>query len=241
MLDFERFQWLSFDCYGTLVDWETGISDAVADSLVSHDIRMSRSEILALFAEVEPQIQQGGRYLEYRRVLRRVVAMMGIKLGVQFSESEMNCLVDTIGSWPVFPDTRDALRAMKSRYNLAIISNVDDDLFAPTADALGSGTGRGGHRPAVRQLQARPQELPNRAGANGHPKGQVAAHRRKPVSRYCPGQRTRNRVRLGQSRTWTRRAAQHARQTPGRIWNFTTWRAWFARWVWSRVARRIQF
>ena len=136
MLDFERFQWLSFDCYGTLVDWETGISDAVADALDAHDIRMSRSEILALFAKVEPQIQQGGGYLEYRRVLRRVVAMMGIKLEVQFSESEMNCLVDTIGSWPVFPDTRDALRAMKSRYNLAIISNVDDDLFAPTAEAL---------------------------------------------------------------------------------------------------------
>ena len=137
LLDFDRFQWLSFDCYGTLVDWETGISDAVADSLVSHDIRMSRSEILALFAEVEPQIQQGGRYLEYRRVLRRVMAMIGIKLGVQFSESEMNCLVNTIGSWPVFADTRNALRVLKSQYNLAIISNVDDDLFAPTADLLG--------------------------------------------------------------------------------------------------------
>ncbi len=136
MLDFERFQWLSFDCYGTLVDWETGISDAVSDVLSSRDILMSRSEILALFAEVEPQIQQGGRYLEYRRVLRRVVAMIGIKLDVQFSESEMNCLVNTIGSWPVFPDTRDSLRSMKQRYNLAIISNVDDDLFAPTAEAL---------------------------------------------------------------------------------------------------------
>ena len=136
MLDFERFQWLSFDCYGTLVDWETGISDAVSDVLSSRDILMSRSEILALFAEVEPQIQQGGRYLEYRRVLRRVVAMIGIKLDVQFSESEMNCLVNTIGSWPVFPDTRDSLRSMKQRYNLAIISNVDDDLFAPTAEVL---------------------------------------------------------------------------------------------------------
>lgn len=136
MLDFERFQWLSFDCYGTLIDWETGISDAVADSLASLDIRMSRSEILALFAEIEPQIQQGGRYLEYRRVLRRVMAMIGIKLGAQFSESEMNCLVNSIGSWPLFPDTIRALRAMKSRYNLAIISNVDDDLFANTADAL---------------------------------------------------------------------------------------------------------
>ncbi len=137
MLDFERFQWLSFDCYGTLVDWETGISDAVADALGPHDIHMSRSEILALFAEVEPQIQQGGRYLEYRRVLRRVMAMIGVKLEIQFTESEMNCLVNTLGSWPVFLDTRDALRSMKSRYKLAIISNVDDDLFAPTADALG--------------------------------------------------------------------------------------------------------
>ncbi len=136
MLDFKRFEWLSFDCYGTLVDWETGISDAVADSLVAHDIRMPRSEILNLFSEVEPQIQQGGKYLEYRRVLRRVMAMIGIRLGVQFSESEMNCLVNTIGAWPVFPDTIDALRAMKSQYKLAIISNVDDDLFAPSADAL---------------------------------------------------------------------------------------------------------
>ena len=137
MLDFKQFEWLSFDCYGTLVDWETGISDAVADSIASHDIKMSRSEILKLFSEVEPQIQQGGRYLEYRRVLRRVMSMIGIRLGVQFSESEMNCLVDTIGEWPVFPDTIDALRAMKSRYKLAIISNVDDDLFAPSAAALG--------------------------------------------------------------------------------------------------------
>ena len=136
-MDFERFEWLSFDCYGTLIDWETGISDAVADSLASHDIRMSRSEILKLFSEVEPQIQQDGRYLEYRRVLRRVMAMIGIRLGVQFSESGMNCLVNTIGAWPVFPDTIDALRAMKSRYKLAIISNVDDDLFAPSAAALG--------------------------------------------------------------------------------------------------------
>ncbi len=137
MLEFDRFQWLSFDCYGTLVDWETGISGAVADALAPHDIRISGSEILALFAEVEPQIQQGGRYLEYRRVLRRVMAMIGIKLGVQFSESQMNCLVNTIGTWPVFSDTIDSLRAMKRDYKLAIISNVDDDLFAPTADALG--------------------------------------------------------------------------------------------------------
>ena len=95
MLDFKEFDWLSFDCYGTLIDWETGISDAVDAALRSHDIEMSRSEILELFAEVEPQIQVGTGYLEYRRVLRRVMAMIGIQLDFQFNESDLTCLADT--------------------------------------------------------------------------------------------------------------------------------------------------
>lgn len=137
MLDFERFQWLSFDCYGTLVDWETGISTAVADALNAHNIRLSKEEILSLFAAVEPEVQQGGDYSEYRTVLRRVMAIMGTRLGIEFSQREENCLVDTIGSWPVFPDSVEALRLMKTRYRLAVISNVDDDLFAPAARNLG--------------------------------------------------------------------------------------------------------
>ena len=137
MLDFDRFEWLSFDCYGTLVDWETGISDAVAVALGGHDMRLSKQEILGLFASVEPEVQQGGVYLEYRDVLCRVMAMIGVKLGVRLSKSEENCFVDTIGTWPIFPDTVEALRLMKKRYKLAIISNVDDDLFAPAARALG--------------------------------------------------------------------------------------------------------
>ena len=136
MLDFQHFEWLSFDCYGTLVDWETGISNAVDAALRSHDIGLSRSEILELFAEVEPQIQDGSGYLEYRRVLRRVMALIGITLEFQFTESDLTCLSDTLPSWPIFPDTTPSLRAMKAHYKLAIISNVDDDLFAKTADVL---------------------------------------------------------------------------------------------------------
>ena len=136
MLDFNEFDWLSFDCYGTLIDWETGISDAVGNALAGHDIHLSRPEILALFAEVEPQIQTGGGFLEYRRVLRRVMAMIGVQMGFQFTESDLTCLSDTLPSWPIFADTVPALRAMKSRYKLAIISNVDDDLFAQTAQVL---------------------------------------------------------------------------------------------------------
>lgn len=136
MLDFDRFQWISFDCYGTLIDWETGIAEAVAPVLASHGIRKSRAEILAIFADVEPRVQRAG-YLEYRRVLRRVMALIGRELGFQPSESELACLADALPDWPVFPDSVEALRALQSRFKLAVISNVDDDLFAGTAEALG--------------------------------------------------------------------------------------------------------
>ena len=137
MLDFGRFEWVSFDCYGTLVDWETGISGAVGEVLESHGVRMSRGEILGLFAEVEPRVQQGAEgFLRYREVLRRVMELIGSELGVELSESEMGCLADTLPDWPVFADTVGALRALNERYRLAVISNVDDDLFAGTAEAL---------------------------------------------------------------------------------------------------------
>ena len=136
-VDFDRFEWLSFDCYGTLVDWETGISDAATGVLAPHGVHVSKPEVLALFASVEPEVQQGGKFMEYRGVLRRVMQLMGDRVGVRLSEREETCLVDTIGTWPVFPDTIEALRLMKSRYKLAIITNVDDDLFAPAARTLG--------------------------------------------------------------------------------------------------------
>ena len=138
MLDFRRFEWVSFDCYGTLVDWETGISGAVGEVLASRGIGMSRGEILELFAEVEPRVQQGSQgYLRYREVLRRVMKLMGREMGDELSESELGCLADTLPDWPVFPDTVGAMEALKERYRLAVISNVDDDLFVRTGEGLG--------------------------------------------------------------------------------------------------------
>ena len=136
MLDFSRFEWLSFDCYGTLVDWESGISTAVDDVLRSHGAHRSRAEILALFADVEPRVQNSQDFLEYRGVLRRTMAAIGSEWGIQCTESDLDCLADTLPAWPVFADVTDALQALKARYKLAVISNVDDDLFAGTAHAL---------------------------------------------------------------------------------------------------------
>ena len=136
-LDFDRFEWVSFDCYGTLVDWETGISTAVGAVLESHGLRKSRAEALALFAAAEPRVQGSGDFMEYRTVLRRVMAAIGDDAGVQCSESELNCLWETLPGWPVFPEVPQALQELRAHSRLAVISNVDDDLFAGTARTLG--------------------------------------------------------------------------------------------------------
>ena len=136
MLDFERFEWVSFDCYGTLVDWESGIRAAVDGVLRSHGVRRSRDEILALFSDIEPRVQNAETYLTYRGVLRQVMAEIGSALDIRCNEPELDCLADSLGDWPIFPDVREALTALKSRYKLAVISNVDDELFAGTAEAL---------------------------------------------------------------------------------------------------------
>ncbi len=137
MLDFEQFEWVSFDCYGTLVDWETGICDAVAGVFARHGVRKSRSEILAMFSDAEPRVQSSGQFLEYRRVLRDVMEIMAWEASIRLPRAEADSLPDSLPNWPVFPDAASALTRMQQRYKLAIISNVDDDLFAGTAKALG--------------------------------------------------------------------------------------------------------
>ena len=135
--DFNDIEWVSFDCYGTLVDWETGISSAVSSSLESYGIRRTSAEILELFADVEPVVQSSGAFKEYRVVLREVMTLIGDRLGIRVAEADVDCLSGSLPHWPVFPDAGPALHTLKQRYRLAIISNVDDDLFAGSARALG--------------------------------------------------------------------------------------------------------
>ena len=115
MPETDRFEWISFDCYGTLVDWETGISDAVGAVLESRGVRKSRAGVLALFADAEPKVQGSGDYLEYRIVLRRVMEAIGAELGFECSESELGCLADTLPGWPVFAEVPERADGPESR------------------------------------------------------------------------------------------------------------------------------
>ena len=134
-LDFSKFEVLTFDCYGTLIDWETGILGALRPLLAKHAKQLPDEQLLTLYGELEAQIE-AGPYRRYREVLRRVVRGMGERLGFTPSEADMDSLPESLGAWPPFPDTVAALRRLKARHRLAIISNTDDDLFAQTAKLL---------------------------------------------------------------------------------------------------------
>ena len=135
MLDFSQYRVVSFDCYGTLIDWETGIFSALRPVLAAHGKGISDTELLKLYSELESEAEQGG-FHSYREVLQSVVRGFGERLGFKPSEAQVRSLPDSLADWRPFPDTVAALQKLKARYQLAIISNVDDDLFAATARHL---------------------------------------------------------------------------------------------------------
>jgi 2-haloacid dehalogenase len=136
MLDLARFKVLTFDCYGTMIDWETGIFSALRPILAAHTKHIPDNALLELYSELELKAEQG-EYLRYRDVLQSVVRAFGERLGFSPTIAEVRSLPESLANWQPFPDTVEALRKLKSRYQLAVMSNVDDDLFASTAPKLG--------------------------------------------------------------------------------------------------------
>ncbi len=135
-MDPDRFSLLTFDCYGTLVDWETGILDAARPVCRAHGADPSDAQVLSAFAAAE-HVAQGGPYRSYRDVLADTFRRMGGALGFRPSRREQEAFAGSPGRWPVFPDTVEALDQLARRYHLGIVSNVDDDLFAETQLRLG--------------------------------------------------------------------------------------------------------
>jgi len=136
MLDLSRFKVLTFDCYGTMIDWETGIFSALHPILAAHAKKITDSALLGLYSELEASAEQG-QFLCYRDVLQSVVRGFAERLGFSPTDAEIRSLPDSLARWQPFPDTVEALHKLKGRHQLAVISNVDDDLFATTAPKLG--------------------------------------------------------------------------------------------------------
>jgi 2-haloacid dehalogenase len=136
MIDFNHFTLLTFDCYGTLIDWERGILGAVRPLLERSGVKANDDTVLETYAAAEAKHEKGG-YVRYELVLRMVLAEMSLRLGFDVSPEEVLALPASIGRWRPFPDSVEALCRLKTRYKLAVVSNTDDRLFAATAKHLG--------------------------------------------------------------------------------------------------------
>ena len=139
--DFSRFQVITFDCYGTLIDWETGILTTVRKVLSTHQAEMHDLEILRLYSEFEAEAEaeaeaESGEFVPYREVLCRVVRDFASRVGFSPTQDEQQSLPNSVADWAPFPDTVQALHRLKTKFKLGIISNVDDELFSATARRL---------------------------------------------------------------------------------------------------------
>jgi 2-haloacid dehalogenase len=134
-MDFNHFTTISFDCYGTLIDWEAGILPVLRALLARHGESVPDASILELYGEFEAEAETGP-YQSYRDVLQSVVRGFAGHFHFDASSTEIRSLPESVPAWPPFPDTVPALRELQKRYKLAVISNIDGNIFAETRKHL---------------------------------------------------------------------------------------------------------
>jgi 2-haloalkanoic acid dehalogenase type II len=128
---------LTFDCYGTLIDWERGIGDALEAAARVDGVKLDRATALQVYHQIEPVVQ-AERYRSYREVLTLTAQRIAERLGWRLAPARAAFLAESLPSWPPFADTNAALQRLAgSGYRLAILSNVDDDLLTGTRKHLG--------------------------------------------------------------------------------------------------------
>jgi 2-haloacid dehalogenase len=129
MLNLDAFDVLTFDCYGTLIDWEAGLWASLAPVFQAHQVTIAPEQALELYGEFEAAAEAGA-YCDYKTILRTALNGIGTRLGFTPTPAERDAFSWAVKDWPAFPDSPGALQALQTKYRLGIISNIDDDLFA---------------------------------------------------------------------------------------------------------------
>ena len=140
MIRLDQFKVLSFDCYGTLIDWEGGIVAALAPLVarISGVPRgISRQLLLQAFARHEALQEHETPGLRYLEVLGRVYLRLALEWGIAAGDGEAAKFGASVGDWQPFADTVEALQYLKQHYRLVVLSNVDRQSFAATSRHLG--------------------------------------------------------------------------------------------------------
>jgi 2-haloacid dehalogenase len=131
------FEALSFDCYGTLIDWEAGLSAVLVPWARERGLTLTAEQLLTEYAGLEAAVEAEGPARLYPDVLARSMQLLGAKLGAEVTGEDAARLAGSVPDWPAFPDSRDALLALGKRFDLIILSNVDRASFAGSGTRLG--------------------------------------------------------------------------------------------------------
>ena len=130
-------QALSFDCYGTLIDWERGILAVLRPWATRWDLTASDDELLAAHAEAETSAEREHPHEPYPAILQRTMRGIGSRLGAPVDDTQARALATSVPAWPTFPDSPDALARLGARVPLLVLSNVDRTSFAGSNARLG--------------------------------------------------------------------------------------------------------
>ena len=167
LVDFEA---LSFDCYGTLIDWEAGLSAVLVPWARERGLDLTEEQLLTAYASVEAAVEQEHPTDLYRDVLARGMRLLGDQLGAEATDADATRLANSVPDWPAFPDSHDALVALGKRFKLIILSNVDRVSFAGSNKRLNvkfttvlTAQDIGSYKPTQRNFEALAEEV-NRLG-----------------------------------------------------------------------------
>jgi 2-haloalkanoic acid dehalogenase type II len=134
---FEEYDALSFDCYGTLIDWEAGIAAVLGPWGRAAKPELTDEDLLLAYADEEARIEQEQPTALYPQVLAEAFRATGAKLGIEVTDEDAERLGASVPEWPAFPDSSEALRKLSERFKLIILSNIDKKSFEGSQARLG--------------------------------------------------------------------------------------------------------
>ena len=160
-MELTDFEALSFDCYGTLIDWEAGLLAVLGPWARARGLELTGEELLTAYAQVEAAIEAQHPAEAYPEVLARGMRLLGGNLGAEVTADDAARLARSVPDWPAFPDSHDALAALGKRFKLIILSNVDRASFAGSNARLGveftsviTAQDVGSYKPSPRNFEA---------------------------------------------------------------------------------------
>jgi 2-haloacid dehalogenase len=123
-----EIEWVTVDCYGTLIDWDKGITEAFEKEAEEDGLTLDAKALLPRFYELQYEVM-GGSYELYAEVLRRATVKAAAEIGWELEPSRAQFLPDSIARWQPFRESNAAMDRLKAKYNLGIVSNIDDKLL----------------------------------------------------------------------------------------------------------------